>query len=93
MQKWEYSILECEAHLTKIKSSSEEIIKMSKAKIHYLKKGAIERIFKIDYPQRLEDWRAITKLGDEGWELAGIKSTTGELRRNTLYYFKRPLAE
>jgi hypothetical protein len=95
MQKWEYCILEHVTHTKESKSSSKDVTKIAKAKIHYFEEGKLqkERLFKHIYPRGNEIEKAIAFLGGEGWEL--VESTSEETRRktNTKYRFKRPLAE
>jgi hypothetical protein len=93
MQKWEYCILEYETRTKESKSSSKEVIKFAKAKVHYLKKDKTERLFRHIYPKGDEIRKAITFLGDKGWELVESKSDEFGRKTITKYHFKRPLAE
>jgi hypothetical protein len=93
MQKWKYCILEYETFTKESKSSSKEVIKLAKAKIHYFRKetARIERLFKYIYPKEDEISNAIAYLGDKGWKLIESKSTKIDNRTITKYHFKRPL--
>lgn len=93
MQKWEYCILEFETRIKESKSSSKEVIKFAKAKVHYLKKDKTEKLFRHIYPKGDEIRKAITFLGDKGWELVESKSDEFGRKTITKYHFKRPLAD
>ena len=93
MQKWEYCILEFETRIKESKSSSKEVMKFAKAKVHYLKKDKTEKLFRHIYPRGEGINKAIAFLGDKGWELVESKSEESGRRTITKYHFKRPIVE
>lgn len=84
MQRWEY------CHIRSSVQSSRDGIS-SKTELFYYKTG--QSVF-IDVSNHGVEM-AITKLGNEGWELVSVANETGGAIPGsflaTTYYFKRPL--